>query len=104
MLLFAEDLAIGLLVFLGVDVENDVHVGLGVGVEPGPHRVDGNAGGFFLREPEYASGDAAEGDRFAMPLRRRVEAVPIACGKEPFVLLGGLPIFHDWPNGVDDQA
>ena len=68
--LFAEDLAIGLLVFLGVDVENDVHVGLGVGVKPDPHRVDGNAGGFFLREPERTGGDAAEGDRFAMPLRR----------------------------------
>lgn len=60
--LFAENRAVGLLVFLGVDVENDVHVGFGVGVEPGPHRVDGNAGGFFLREPERAGGDAAEGD------------------------------------------
>lgn len=63
--LFAENLAIGLLVFLGVDVENDVHVGLGVGVEPGPYCVDGNAGGFFLREPERAGGDAAEGDGLA---------------------------------------
>lgn len=62
MLLFAENRVVGLLVFLGVDVENDVHVSLGVGVEPGPYRVDGNAGGFFLREPEYAGGDAAEGD------------------------------------------
>ena len=62
MSLFAENLAIGLLVFLGVHVENDVHVGLGAGVEPGPYRVDGDAGGFFLREPERASGDAAEGD------------------------------------------
>ena len=93
-----------MLVFLGVNVENDVYVVLGAGVEPGPHRVDGNARCFFLREPERAGGDAAEGDRFAMPLRRRVEAVPIACGKEPFVLLGGLPVFHDRPNGVDDQS
>lgn len=60
--LFAENRAVGLLVLLGVDVENDVHIGLGVGVEPGPYRVDGDAGGFFLREPERAGGDAAEGD------------------------------------------
>lgn len=60
--LFAENRAVGLLVLLGVDVENDVHVGLGVGVEPGPHRVDGDARCFFLREPERAGGDAAEGD------------------------------------------
>ena len=53
---------VGLLVLLGVDVENDVHIGLGVGVEPGPYRVDGNAGGFFLGEPERTGGDAAEGD------------------------------------------
>lgn len=70
MLLFAENRAVGLLVLLGVDIENDVHTGLGVGVEPGPHRVDGNARCFFLREPEYAGGDAAESDGLAVPLRR----------------------------------
>ena len=64
-LLFAENRAVVLLVLLGVDVENDVHVGLGVGVKPGPHRVDGDARCFFLREPERAGGDATEGDGLA---------------------------------------